>query len=485
MPEIQKVADAVSLDDLKANVYKLASPEMEGCFAGSHGDTLAAEQVAAWFKKNKLQAPYNNGSDFFQSVPLHKIVISKAFINSGGKSYRQFNDWYMFPGSAGKSVKLGAVPIVFGGYGIESDQYNDLAGVDMEGKMVVILQVQPADKIAELLSTATRSSISSDYMKNLAEKGAAGVLVVTNDFERASRALKIAGSLRSYRNPETALNPLPRIYVSEKMINELLLQNDVSIQSLMINMRRSHRPLPFLTKATIGINIQIDTIKEQAPNVIGIIKGKDTSAESVVISSHHDHLGKRNGQVFPGASDNASATAALLEIARLVQKAASAGLHPKRSIVFASFTGEELGSLGSYYFSEHPPYPDDKTWAAYNLSVCGAIDSFHMARPDSNYTYFLIRDTLRHGLTTAMVSSNEFVKLKLDDRYQEPEFPNRWLSGSDAYPFYIKGISVIQTGSGYPKAYHQVSDTPDKINFPLLLLQTKQAFLAIWEIANK
>jgi hypothetical protein len=484
-PDILKIANEISISDLHSNVYKLAAPEMEGSFTGTRGDTLAAEHISNWFKKNRLLPPYNNGASFFQSVPLDKILITKAEIRAAGKKYQQFNDWYVFPNSTYKSIKLDSVPVVFGGYGIVSDRYNDLLGENVEGKIVIIVQVQPVDKISEALAKATRSSISSDYLKNLSEKKAAGVLVVTNDFDRSSKALKISGELRSFRNPATVLNPLPRIYVSEKMINELLQPNDVSIQSLLINMRRSHRPLPFLTKAIINIDIQIDSVRAQAPNVMGIIQGKDTTAEAVVIAAHHDHLGKRNGQVFPGASDNAGSSAALMEIAKLMQKAAEAGLRPKRSIVFASFTGEEIGVLGSYYYTQNPLYPTDKTWAVYNLNALGSPDSFHTARPDSNYVCFLIRDTLRHGLLNAMVASNELLKLNLDDRYQEPEFPNRWLISTDAISFYMKGIPVIQTGSGYPKNFHQSTDTPDKVSFSLLALQTKQAFLTLWNIANK
>ena len=484
-PEILKIANDVSLTDLHSNLYKLASPEMEGSFAGSKGDSLAAQYIANWFKQNKLIAPYDNGTSFFQSVPLDKIIVSKADVFSVGKKFQQFTDWYVFPGSTSRSIKLTSLPVVFGGYGIVSDRYNDLLGEDVTGKVVIIIQGQAVDKFPELLAKSARASISSDYLKNLSDKGAAGVLVVTNDFDKSSGALKISGSLRSYRNPETLLSPLPRIYVSEKMINELLKPNDVSVQSLLINMRRSHRPLPFLTKATIDIDIQIDSIREQAPNVIALIKGKDTTAEAIVVSAHHDHLGKRGNQVFSGASDNASSSASLMEIAKLMQKAAQSGFRPKRSIVFASFTAEEIGVLGSFHYTQHPVFELEKTWALYNLGAQGGVDSFHTGRPDSNYTFFLIRDTLKHGLLNSMITSNEQVKLNFDDRYQEPQFPNRWLINADAISFYMKGVSVIQTGSGYPKNYHLSTDTPDKINFPFLALQTKQAFLMLWNIANK
>lgn len=482
---ILQVADEISMSDLKANVYKLAAPEMEGRQAGTRGDSVASVLIADWFKKQGLAAPYERGTSFFQSVPLQKIMLTRAEISSAGKKYREFDDWYIFLGNTCKTVKFDSLPVVFAGYGIVSDQYNNLAGVDVRGKAVIILQVQPADELPKLLSSSTKSSISADYMKNLAERGAAAVLVSSVDFDKSTRALKNTAALRSYRNQAANLNPLPRIYASDKMINDLLLPNDVTIQSLIINLRRTQRPLAFDTKASIGLNLQVDSVMQQATNVIGLIKGTDTAAAAVVVSAHHDHLGKIGSQVFAGAADNATGTAALMEIAKLVQKAAKKGMLQKRSIVFASFTGEELGLLGSFHYTQYPLYKADKTWAGFNLEMLGTADSFHSGiTADSNYSYYSIIDSLGHGLENSLFDANNTLPLKLDDRYQKPENANRWLSASDTYPFYLRGVPIIQTGAGYPKTYHQFTDTPDKIRFSLLTLQTKLAFLTLWNIAN-
>jgi len=500
--DIFQVANEISTNDLQVNVHRLSSPEMEGRLAGTRGDSLAASLITAWFRKYQLMAPYEKGTSYYQRVPLRRIEITKGEITAAGNKYLHFDNWYAFAGSMQKTIRFDSLPVVFGGFGIESDRYNDLLGIDVEGKAVIILQAQPSDSIAELLTSATRSSISADYQKNLAERGAAVILVVTNDFERASRALKTAAAPRAYRNMSTTLNVIPRIYVSEKMVNELLLQNDVSLNSLRINMRRINRPLSFITKNHVGINLQIDSVNEQALNVIGIIKGKDTMAAPVIISAHHDHLGKRGTQVFPGAADNASGTAVLMEMAKLVQRAVSTGLRPRRSIIFAAFSAQEAGQLGSSYYVQNPVDFNKEPWAVYNLEMMGAVDSFHARTTtvpaasstadinqsylsaDTNYTYYLIRDTLARGLERELIKANEPVRLQLDNRYQRSQSAYRWLAGSDLYPFYMRGIPVIQTGSGYPKEYHLVTDTPDKINYALLTRQAKLAFLTLYSIAN-
>lgn len=484
-PAIQQVAKEVSETDLRANLYKLASPEMEGRLAGSNGDSLASAYIADWFKKQGLLAPYKKNTSYFQSVPMQQVILTKSELNTPAKKYRQFDDWYIFQGNTYKSIDLESLPVAFAGYGIVSGEYNDLLGLDVQGKAVIILQVQPADKISDLLFSSEKSSISADYMKNLADKGAAAVIVATPDFDRSSRTLKTAGLLRSYRNPENLLNPLPRIYASDKMINELLSQNDVTIQSLIINLRRNKRPLSFQTKATIGIDVQLDSIKQYAPNVIGMIRGTDTAAASVILMAHHDHLGKIGGKIFNGAADNASGTAALMEIAKLVQKAIKNGQRPKRSIIFASFTGQELGLLGSFYYAQNPVYPPGHTWAAYNLEIMGTVDEFYNGKiGDSNYTYFSVADSLKHGLEAALFNAGDSVELELNNRYQQPAAAIRWLSGSDAYPFFLQDVAVIQTGSGFSRTYHQPTDNADKINFPLLILQTKLSFLTLWNIAS-
>ena len=259
---VVQLAKQASVKDLQTNLYALASARMEGRFTGSHGDTLASEYIAAWFKKYNLEAPYKNGKSYFQPVILNRAVLTKSEISSSNKTYQQFNDWYIFLNNTYKTALPDSLPVVFAGYGITSGTYSDLAGMDVTGKAVMVMQAQPGDNIPELLAAAERSSISADYLKNLAERGAAAVLVATADFERISGELKRAGASRAYRSASGTANALPRIYISEKMANDLLAQNDITLQALKKNIHDRHHPLSLETKAVLHINLQIDAVRE-------------------------------------------------------------------------------------------------------------------------------------------------------------------------------------------------------------------------------
>jgi Zn-dependent M28 family amino/carboxypeptidase len=245
------------------------------------------------------------------------------------------------------------------------------------------------------------------------------------------------------------------------------------------------RPQSLNTTSTISAAVKVDLEKGIAPNVIGMIKGTDKKAGAVIISAHHDHDGKLGGRIYYGAVDNASGTVAIMEIARLMNLAQQSGLKPKRTIIFASYTGEERGLLGSHFFAQNPIVPIEKTWAVLNIDMMGRVDTFYSGkRADSNYAYILVKDTLNRNLRSTVYKANESVGLKLDTYYEQPQFAQRRITGSDQFPFYQKGVPFIRIDCGFSKDYHQLTDTPDKINYQLLTNQTKLAFLTLWNMAN-
>ena len=222
-------------------------------------------------------------------------------------------------------------------------------------------------------------------------------------------------------------------------------------------------------------------------NVFGFIEGTEKPEEVVVICGHYDHLGiDDDGTIFYGANDNASGTSALLEMAQAFQIAKDNGHGPKRSILFFHTTAEEIGLQGSRYYSENPLLPLENTVANLNIDMIGVADERHQKSGNINYLYLIGSDRLStelHFVSEAV--NNRFYNITLDYRYNEKDDRNRYYYRSDHYNFAKHNIPVIFYFNGEHADYHQVTDTPDKIDYDLLELRTKLVFSTAWQIANQ
>ncbi len=224
--------------------------------------------------------------------------------------------------------------------------------------------------------------------------------------------------------------------------------------------------------------------KSASENVIAYIPGSEYPEEFIVISSHYDHLGKKGDNIYYGADDDASGTAAVMQIANTFQDAFKAGYGPKRSIVFLNFTGEEQGLFGSEYYTSHPIFPLESTVVNLNIDMIGRIDEKHEDK--AAYIYLIGSDKLSKDLHKISESANKiFTKLELDYTYNDENDPNRYYYRSDHYNFAKNNIPVIFYFNGSHKDYHKPSDTPDKINYTLMAKRTQLIFYTAWEIANR
>jgi hypothetical protein len=484
--EIQNITSEVSIKRLKKNLNYLASKHLEGRAMGSRGDSLASEYVINCFKENHLSAPYENGTSYYQTINAFRKKLLQSELIIGDKKLERWNGW-SFSMRSNETVHLENIPVVFAGYGIENGLYNDFANVDVKGKAVLLLMGQPLDSTGTYLLTGTKqAAVISSYQNILKEKGAVLIMVYNKRFAADTELQRKSSYETVYRNPFIESNNLPVVMLSEDSANSLLAGSGKTIKSLVQDITRTLRSQSFAISTRIGCNIGIDIIVEKAPNVIGVIKGTDSSAGCVILSAHHDHVGRDGKTIYYGAVDNASGTVAIMEIATLMNKAIKKGLRPKRTIVFASFTGEEKGLLGSYHYAANPIYPIEKTRAILNIDMMGRVDTIHgKTMKDLKYAYILVKDANDTGLRKALFTANDkFGTLNLDTHYEQPEFTERRLKGSDQYPFFLKGVPFIRIDCGFNKDYHQPTDTADKINYELLSDQVKLAFLTTWNIAN-
>ncbi len=217
-------------------------------------------------------------------------------------------------------------------------------------------------------------------------------------------------------------------------------------------------------------------------NIWVFIEGSDKKDEVLVISSHYDHVGMKNGEIYNGADDNGSGTTALLEMARAFVQAKNEGQTPRRSILFLHVTAEEYGLHGSRYYTNNPIVPLENTIANINIDMIGRRGKGK--ETNDNYVYVIGSDRLSTDLHFLSESANKVVGLELDYKYNDLNDPNRFYYRSDHYNFAKKGIPAIFYFDGVHDDYHKPSDTPDKIDFPLYTKRVKLAFATAWKLAN-
>ena len=225
-------------------------------------------------------------------------------------------------------------------------------------------------------------------------------------------------------------------------------------------------------------------IRTDSENVVAIIPGSVWPQEYIVLSAHYDHVGAKGDTIYNGADDDGSGTVALLEIAQAFKKAQKKGLGPKRSIVFLHVTGEEIGLYGSRYYTENPIYPLAQTVCNLNTDMIGRIDPNKVG--NDNYIYLIGSDKLSQELHDLSEEVNRrYIEMELDYTFNDENDPNRFYYRSDHYNFAKKNIPIIFYFNGVHQDYHQPSDTPDKIEYPLMAKRTQLIFQTAWEVANR
>ena len=225
---------------------------------------------------------------------------------------------------------------------------------------------------------------------------------------------------------------------------------------------------------------------KDSENVLAYIKGSEKPDELIIISAHLDHIGiTGNGDINNGADDDGSGTVAIIEIAQAFKEASKEGNGPKRSILFLHVTGEEIGLLGSRYYTDVDPiFPLKNTVANLNIDMIGRIDPKHEG--SDNYLYLIGSDKLSielHNLSDEV--NKKYFNLEFDYTYNDDNDPNRFYYRSDHYNFAKNSIPVIFYFNGTHADYHKPSDTPDKINYDFFETRTQLIFYTAWELANR
>ncbi len=477
-----RYAKNISIANMSKNLHVLASDEYEGRETGKKGQKMAAEYIANQFKISGIP-PYN-GKSYYQEFNLNIIVPEPAEITVGGVKYAGNKDYYSYPEQSEEQIR--AENVVFLGYGIQDENYNDYKDMDVKDKVVMILQGEPYSKDSLSLITGKKTnSLWSNYYKvkpeKAREKGVRVLLVVVDSLEK-----DIMINKRRLEKPAVKLEindeEMVMIYISKQMADGILkVKNIEKIKQEIVN---TGKPLNIDVKTDFFIRIKNKAQRVSSENVLGYVEGGDLKEELIVVSAHYDHLGMDGDIVFNGADDDGSGTVAVIELAKTFEKAKKEGHGPRRSILFLAVAGEEKGLLGSTYYVKNPVYPLKNTVCDLNIDMIGRIDVKHENNPD--YIYLIGSDKLSSTLHNTSENVNKiYTNLELDYTYNDEKDRNRFYYRSDHYNFAKNGIPVIFYFNGVHADYHKETDEIEKINFDKIEKISRLVFFTAWELANR
>lgn len=482
-----RYSETITADELRQHLMILASDKFEGRETGMAGQKAASDYIVNYFKGLGVAGCIDGG--YQQEFPLRTEKTVSAEMSVGDKNYAFYEDFYFFPGFNQTELK-GSV--VFAGYGVESEYYNDYSGLSVKDKIVVVLNGEPftSDGLSLVTNEKSPSEWSGDWRikRDAAERmGARALVILNNDYDQYVGRIKYFltnPGMKLDMEREERSEVLPTFFVRPEVLDNLVGGKKVR-EKMIKSIRKKRAPQSKQTKNEASISVKRDENKFVSDNVLCFIEGSDPiiKHEVVVITAHYDHVGIIDGEIYNGADDDGSGTVSVLEIAQAFKKAKDEGHGPRRSVLLMLVSGEEKGLLGSEWYTMHPIFPLESTVVDLNIDMIGRVDPEHT---DSNYVYLIGSDKLSTELHEISEKTNAtYTNLELDYTYNDPKDPNRYYYRSDHYNFAKNNIPCIFYFSGVHEDYHKPTDTPDKIMYDKTATIARLVFLTAWDIANR
>lgn len=481
-----KYSETITTEELYEHLSVLASDEYEGRETGEKGEQMAADYLAGQFMADGI-SPIINGS-YFQKFPLEKYRSEGEAIVYGN-TYTFLNDFVFFRASG---EEFNVDELLFIGYGIESENYNDYESIDVSGKDVIVSSGEPYDKngISYVTGEPLKINTQKDLFTKMRVAGKNGVkrlFIVYDDYEKKFGPLKhfFTGMKMRLKNSEEPDDKGTKVFmISKSMAEEIFTGSKNSLDKLKEKIDKKGTPVSYGFSTSIFMNTKSKMIDTFGKNVLGYIEGSDLKDELIVITAHYDHIGIEDSLVYNGADDDGSGTVGLIEIAEAFSLAKAEGFGPRRSVLIMPVSGEEKGLLGSEYYSENPVFPLENTVTNLNIDMIGRVDEDHTENPD--YVYLIGSNMLSTDLHNISEWANTtYVGLDLDYKYNSLDDPNNFYQRSDHYNFAKNNIPVIFYFNGTHEDYHQSTDTIEKIDFERLEKRARLVFFTAWHLANQ
>ncbi len=464
----QAAEHAAVINRVGSDIQYLASDALEGRGPGTDGLDKAEQFIRTAFENLGMRGAGNDGAYLrpFSIAIGAEVVKPKTFLvlhDPEGQEWKLALDKEFQPLSTDNADPL-TLDVIFAGYGISAPKldYDDYQGVDVKGKAVIVIRREPQQANEKSVFDGAQTSKYS-YIRTktrAAEKaGAAAILLVNDPFttekEKADQLSRPGGFGRG-------VSKIPFFQIKQDVIDKILQQSPLnggenqwkSLDAIAEAIDEHLKPISQpLDSWTVELRCAFESTKDDVSNVAAVIEGEGPLAEeTIIIGAHYDHLGfgpygsrrPKQRAVHNGADDNATGTAAVIELAR---RFAGRAKKPARRLVFIAFTGEERGLLGSYHYLKNPLLPLDQTVAMLNFDMIGHLDT--------------------GGLSIGGVgSAKEFTAIieQLNERGPISAKPTTAAGGSDHAGFYRNDVPFLFFHTGLTATYHTPEDDYETID---------------------
>ena len=484
---------SIKAGDVKRHMVWLADDARNGREAGSEGGHEAALYIAEHYRRCGLEPGGQEGSYFQgfdeQGVPgslqrgevmeANRIVVTLNRAGTKSLTLKIEEDFWPLAGSPDDAVEG---EIVFAGYGITAPEHkwNDYRSAKVKGAIVMVLDHEPREDEETDVFDGKKATKYSDWklkVETAARKKAGALLIVLDPKNHPEQ--EFPESLPKAWPPETDPTlKIPAMYISRSAARRLAKLAGKDLSKLQKTMDEKFKPKTFRIKGkpARAVVSRKGAVNPGLKNVVAIWPGTDKKLkdEYIVVGAHYDHVGtgafgSRGGQgeVHNGSDDNASGTAALLELAEALQH-----VKFKRTVMLISFDGEEKGLWGSKAYVDDPTIPIKQCRWMINMDMVSRNDLTDIAVGRT--------DPTNEPLNKALARSEKKFKFKFDRTSADP-----YVRRSDQWNFFEKGVPAIFLFGKMHPDYHTSRDDVEKANFKKVQLTSRVAFLILYQLANK
>ena len=448
----QTMVSNPSKSDFYETLTILASDSLQGRKPNERGGSLAASYISAKMQSYKLKA-YNDFHYYFQIFEIEEHTVKKTSLQITKSNHKTISlspekDFEVTP--TANSIQKKQVEVVFASYGLDlpKENHNDYKNQDIKNKIVVVLSGFPGNQNS---TSATykkfkkifpeENDLEETKLKTAISKGAIALIIIETreNFRPQNKENEVFHSLE---NATATSIPIFRINITTA--ENLFSKSEHPFKSELTS--------TLLKKVKINFSIELKHKRLDVGNVIGLIPGKDTT-KTIIVGAHYDHLGIINDSIYNGADDNASGTSGMLALAK---KWSESNIKPAYNILFAAWTAEEMGLLGSEYFVQNFDFNKQKILLAINM------DMISRSAPEDKTHRILSIGTQKGSDNLKEIAT--FSNNKLTKPFSLDLWDTDGHSGSDYASFTAKGIPVITFFSGFHEDYHTPRDKISKVD---------------------